>query len=158
MINYLAKKMIHNYNELEDPAVRKAYGNLTSTVGIANNVILFLFKFLAGTLARSVSITADAVNNLSDAGSSVISLLSFKLSSKPADEKHPFGHARYECIASMIVAVAILLLGFELIRTSFHKILQPEAVSFSWLSVIILLFSISVKLWMYSYNKKYGRL
>ena len=142
MINYLAKKMIHNYNELEDPAVRKAYGNLTSTVGIANNVILFLFKFLAGTLARSVSITADAVNNLSDAGSSVISLLSFKLSSKPADEKHPFGHARYECIASMIVAVAILLLGFELIRTSFH----------------ILLFSISVKLWMYSYNKKYGRL
>ena len=158
MINYLAKKMIQDYQDTEKPAVRKAYGNLTSTVGIANNILLFVFKFVAGTLAHSVSITADAVNNLSDAGSSVISLLSFKLSSKPADEKHPFGHARYECIASMIVAVAILLLGFELIRTSFSKILHPEAIAFSWLSVVILLFSISVKLWMYSYNKKYGRL
>ena len=125
MINYLAKKMIQDYQDTEKPAVRKAYGNLTSTVGIANNILLFVFKFVAGTLAHSVSITADAVNNLSDAGSSVISLLSFKLSSKPADEKHPFGHARYECIASMIVAVAILLLGFELIRTSFSKILHP---------------------------------
>lgn len=158
MISFLAKKMIKNYQDVQEESVRHAYGNLTSTVGIVNNVVLFAFKFLAGTLARSVSITADSINNLSDAGSSIISLVSFKLSSKPADEKHPFGHARYECIASMVVATLILILGMELIRTSFDKIMHPDAIEFSWLSVIILFFSISVKLWMYSYNKYYGKL
>ena len=118
MISLLAKKMIKNYEDINNEHVRRAYGNLTSTVGIVNNIILFAFKFIAGTLAQSVSITADAVNNLSDAGSSIISLISFKLSSKPADEKHPFGHARYECIASMVVAALILILGLELIKSS----------------------------------------
>ena len=149
MIALLAKKMIPDHENIENEKVRRAYGNLTSTVGIANNILLFVFKFIAGTLAHSVSITADAINNLSDAGSSVISLISFKLSSKPADEKHPFGHARYECIASMVVACLILLLGFELIKTSLDKIFHPEAVAFSWLSLVILVFSISVKLWMF---------
>lgn len=158
MISLLAKKMIKNYEDLNNEHVRRAYGNLTSTVGIINNIILFAFKFIAGTLAQSVSITADAVNNLSDAGSSVISLISFKISSKPADEKHPFGHARYECIASMVVAVLILILGFELIKSSVSKIISPDAIEFSWLSIVILIFSISVKLWMYSYNKHYGKL
>ncbi len=158
MIKFLAKKMIKNYEEYDLPEVRKAYGNLTSTVGIINNVILFAFKFLAGTLTNSVSITADAVNNLSDAGSSIISLVSFKLSSKPADEKHPFGHARYECIASMLVALAILFLGIELIQTSIGKILHPQDIEFSWISIVILVLSISVKLWMYHYNKVYGDL
>lgn len=158
MIKFLAKKTIKNYEEYDLPEVRKAYGNLTSTVGIINNVILFAFKFLAGTLTNSVSITADAVNNLSDAGSSIISLVSFKLSSKPADEKHPFGHARYECIASMLVALAILFLGIELIQTSIGKILYPQDIEFSWISIVILVLSISVKLWMYHYNKVYGDL
>lgn len=158
MISFLAKKFIKNYQDVHEESVRHAYGNLTSTVGIVNNVILFAFKFLAGTLARSVSITADSINNLSDAGSSIISLVSFKLSSKPADEKHPFGHARYECIASMVVATLILILGMELIKTSFDKILEPDLIEFNWLSVIILVFSISVKLWMYFYNKHYGKL
>ncbi|MEJ8736477.1 cation diffusion facilitator family transporter [Erysipelotrichaceae bacterium HCN-30851] len=158
MIKFLAKKTIKNYEEYDLPEVRKAYGNLTSTVGIINNVILFAFKFLAGTLTNSVSITADAVNNLSDAGSSIISLVSFKLSSKPADEKHPFGHARYECIASMLVALAILFLGIELIQTSIGKILHPQDIEFSWISIVILVLSISVKLWMYHYNKVYGDL
>ena len=158
MITLLVKRLIKDYDHTEDSRVRNAIGNLISTVGILNNLVLFAFKFLAGTLANSVSITADAVNNLSDAGSSIISLISFKLSSKPADEKHPFGHARYECIASMVVACLILLLGLELIKTSFEKILSPDAIEFSWLSVIILIFSISVKLWMYLYNKKYGNL
>lgn len=158
MITLLVKRLIKDYDHTEDSRVRNAIGNLISSVGILNNLILFAFKFLAGTLANSVSITADAVNNLSDAGSSIISLISFKLSSKPADEKHPFGHARYECIASMVVACLILLLGLELIKTSFEKILSPDAIEFSWLSVIILIFSISVKLWMYLYNKKYGNL
>lgn len=157
MIHLLAKKLIRDYQNYDDPNVRNAYGNLTSIVGIINNVILFAFKFLVGTLANSVSITADAVNNLSDAGSSIISLLSFKLSSKPADEKHPFGHARYECITSMIVAVAILILGLELIQTSIDKILHPQAVTFHWVSVVVLLFSISIKFWMYHYNKTYGQ-
>lgn len=158
MIQFLAKHMIKDSQQIENPNVRKAYGNLTSTVGIINNVLLFLIKFLAGTLAHSVSITADAVNNLSDAGSSIISLLSFKLSSKPADEKHPFGHARYECIASMVVAVAILLLGFELIKTSISKILHPQEIAFHWISVFVLVISIIVKLWMFLYNRKYGKL
>ncbi len=158
MIKFFAKKTIKNYEEYDLPEVRKAYGNLTSTVGIINNVILFAFKFLAGTLTNSVSITADAVNNLSDAGSSIISLVSFKLSSKPADEKHPFGHARYECIASMLVALAILFLGIELIQTSIGKILHPQDIEFSWISIVILVLSISVKLWMYHYNKVYGDL
>lgn len=158
MISFLAKKLIKNYKETNREEVRHAYGNLTSTVGVINNIVLFAFKFIAGTLARSVSITADAVNNLSDAGSSIISLVSFKISSKPADEKHPFGHARYECIASMVVATLILILGMELIKTSVDKILHPEMIEFSWLSVVVLVFSISVKLWMYTYNKHYGKL
>lgn len=158
MIGLLAKKIISNYQNYEDSKVRQAYGNLTSTIGIINNFILFGFKFIAGTIANSVSITADAINNLSDAGSSIISLISFKLSSKPADEKHPFGHARYECIASMIVACLILILGFELVKTSFSKILHPEVIDFSLVSCMILLFSIMVKVWMYVYNKKYGKL
>lgn len=158
MIKFLAKKTIKNYTQYDLPEVRKAYGNLTSTVGIVNNIILFTFKFLAGTLTNSVSITADAVNNLSDAGSSIISLVSFKLSSKPADEKHPFGHARYECIASLLVALAILFLGLELIQTSIDKIINPQKIDFSVLSIVILVFSISIKLWMYFYNKSYGNL
>ncbi len=158
MIGFLAKKRIPNYQNYENSKVRQAYGNLTSTVGIINNIILFGFKFISGTIVHSVSITADAINNLSDAGSSIISLISFKLSSKPADEKHPFGHARYECIASMIVACLILMLGLELVKTSFDKIIHPEEITFSWISCIILVFSITVKIWMYAYNKKYGKL
>lgn len=158
MISFLAKTFIKDYQKTDDENVRHAYGNLTSLVGIVNNIILFIFKFLAGTLAGSVSITADAVNNLSDAGSSIISLVSFYLSSRPADEEHPFGHARYECIASMLVACLILLLGFELIKTSIGKILHPEDVLFSWISVIVLIVSIGVKLWMFIYNRHYGKL
>lgn len=157
MITFLAKKLIKNNQDYDRMDVRHAYGTLTSSVGIINNIILFAFKFIAGTLANSVSITADAVNNLSDAGSSIISLVSFKLSSKPADEKHPFGHARYECIASMIVACLVLLLGLELIKSSFDKILNPSDIEFSWLSVVVLLFSMSIKFWMFSYNRVYGK-
>ncbi|MGX8850148.1 cation diffusion facilitator family transporter [Amedibacillus sp. YH-ame10] len=158
MFAWLINKFIQHKDRIEKDSVRQAYGNLASIVGIVNNIVLCLIKFIAGTLAQSVSITADAINNLSDAGSSVISLVSFRLSSKPADEEHPFGHARYECIASMIVACLILILGAELIKTSFDKILHPQIVTFHWLSVGILGFSIGIKLWMYFYNKKYGKL
>lgn len=158
MMKLLVKKWIKHHEDYADSEVRRQYGNLTSIVGILANIFLFAGKFLVGTLVKSVSITADAVNNLSDAGSSVISLVSFKLSSRPADEEHPFGHARYEYIASMVVAVLIILLGTELIRSSFDKILHPEEIDFSFVSIAILLVSILVKVWMYSYNKHYGRL
>lgn len=158
MFSLLVKKCIHHPEQYEKEDVRRAYGNLASIVGIMNNIVLCIIKFIAGTLAQSVSITADAINNLSDAGSSVIALASFKLSSKPADEQHPFGHARYECLASMIVACLILFLGLELIKTSVDKIFHPEEIVFSWLSIVILAISIIVKLWMYFYNKKYGKL
>lgn len=157
MIQFLARKFIPDYRDFDNATVRHAYGNLTSTVGIFNNIVLCIFKFIAGTLSHSVSITADAVNNLSDAGSSMIALVSFKLSNKPADEKHPFGHARYECIASMLIATLILLLGLELIKTSFDKILHPEEIIFSWISIVVLVFSIIIKFWMYMYNKSYGK-
>ena len=158
MIGLLAKKYIKDYQNYEAEAVRNAYGSLTSIVGIVNNIVLFGLKFLAGTIAGSVSITADAINNLSDAGSSIISLVSFKLSSMPADEEHPFGHARYECIASMVVACLILMLGWNLLMDSVDKILHPGEISFSWLSIVILVFSIAIKGWMYLYNHKYGKL
>lgn len=158
MIALLAKKYIKDYQNYEAEAVRNAYGSLTSIVGIVNNIVLFGLKFLAGTIAGSVSITADAINNLSDAGSSIISLISFKLSSKPADEEHPFGHARYECIASMIVACLIMMLGWNLLLDSVDKVLHPGEIVFSWISTIILVVSILIKGWMYLYNHKYGKL
>ena len=135
MMRFLVKHLIPNYEDIHDAKIRTKYGNLTSFVGILANLVLFLGKFLIGTLANSVSITADAVNNLSDAGSSMISLISFKLSNRPADEEHPFGHARYEYIASMIVGILILFLGIELVQNSLDKIIHPQTIAFSLLSI-----------------------
>lgn len=158
MMRFFIKHLITNNENIHDAKVRAKCGNLTSLVGILTNLILFLGKFLIGTIANSVSITADAVNNLSDAGSSMISLISFKLSNRPADAEHPFGHARYEYIASMIVGILILFLGIELIRNSLDKIIHPDVVEFSYLSIAILITSILLKFWMYSYNRYYGKL
>lgn len=157
MMKVLIHRFIKQYDDVSNNQVREAYGKLASLVGILANIVLFAGKFIVGTLFASVSITADAVNNLSDAGSSIISLLSFKLSARPADEEHPFGHARYEYIASLVVAFLVLLLGVELFKNSFNKILSPEAIVFSWVSVGVLCFSILVKFWMYSYNKHYAK-
>ena len=132
--------------------MRERVGKISSIVGIGINVVLCSAKIMAGIMFNSVSISADGINNLSDAGNSLISLISFKLSSRPADKDHPFGHARYEYIASLIVAFSILLLGFEMIKTSFDKIIHPEELSFSWLSVIVLIVSILAKCWMYFFN------
>lgn len=158
MMNWAIKRFVKDRDNIQNSNVREAYGRVSSCMGILANIVLFIGKFSIGTMVRSVSITADAVNNLSDAGSSLISLISFKLSNKPADEEHPFGHARYEYIASMAVAVLIILLGVELIKTSFDKILAPDAIEFSIVSVAILVFAIVVKFWMYQYNKHYGKL
>jgi cation diffusion facilitator family transporter len=136
---------------------RGQYGKRSSIVGICTNILLFATKFTVGTLFNSISITGDAVNNLSDAGSSVISLISFRMSGKPADKKHPFGHARIEYIASSIVAFIILMVGVELIKSSVNKIINPAAIEFSIVSVCVLVFSIGAKLWLCGFYTRTGK-
>ena len=148
MTEFLVRRFVRRYEHTEDPAVRTAYGNLAGAVGIACNALLCAAKLLVGTLFGSISVTADAVNNLSDASSSIITLVGFKLSAKPADKEHPYGHARIEYLAGLAVSVLIIVIGFELARTSLDKILHPTPVAFSWLTVAVLVGSIGVKLWM----------
>ena len=149
MITLLSHLFIKNHDDVTNPAVRRAYGQLCGIVGIALNLVLFVGKFFAGTVSGSVAITADAFNNLSDAGSSVVTLLGFRLAGKKPDADHPFGHGRMEYVSGLAVAGLILLMGAELAKSSVEKILRPEAVSFSWLAAAILLVSIGVKVYMY---------
>jgi cation diffusion facilitator family transporter len=142
---------------MDNTQTRSATGRIAGTVGIIANAALFALKLIAGTLAGSVSITADALNNLSDASSSVVTLLGFKLAEKPADEAHPYGHARYEYLSGLAVAVMILFIGFELGKTSVIKILDPQAVNFTWITVAILAVSMGVKLWLSFFNRRLGR-
>ena len=144
----LLRLFVKDYRNTEDPAVRARYGKLAGIVGIVCNVLLSAGKLLAGTLSGAVSITADGLNNLSDAASSLVTLLGFRLAERPADEEHPFGHARMEYLSGLFVSVLILLVGAELARSSFEKILHPEPVAFSALSFAVLGASILVKLWM----------
>ena len=157
MISLLAKWLIPNWEQVEDGAVRRAWGALCGFVGIGLNILLFAGKLVAGTLSGSIAITADAFNNLSDAGSSVVTLLGFRLAGKKPDAGHPFGHGRLEYVSGLIVAGLILLMGAELAKSSVDKILHPEAVTFSWLAAGILLASIGVKLYMYLYNRAVGK-
>lgn len=144
----LLRLFVKDYRNTEDPAVRTRYGKLAGIVGIVCNVLLSAGKLLAGTLSGAVSITADGLNNLTDAASSLVTLLGFRLAERPADEEHPFGHARMEYLSGLFVSVLILLVGAELARSSFEKILHPEPVAFSALSFAVLGASILVKLWM----------
>ena len=157
MISLLAKWFIPNRENTADAAVRRAYGQLCGLVGIALNILLFAGKFFAGTLSGSIAITADAFNNLSDAGSSVVTLLGFRLAGKKPDPEHPFGHGRMEYLSGLVVSALILLMGVELAKSSFQKILHPEAVEFSVAAVVILLASIAVKLYMSVYNRTIGK-
>ena len=157
MISVLAKWLIPNWEQVEDGAVRRAWGALCGFVGIGLNILLFAGKLVAGTLSGSIAITADAFNNLSDAGSSVVTLLGFRLAGKKPDAGHPFGHGRLEYVSGLVVAGLILLMGAELAKSSLDKILHPEAVTFSWLAAGILLASIGVKLYMYLYNRAVGK-
>lgn len=158
MTNFLINRFIPKSNNPATPESRAAYGKLAGTVGIFCNIILFISKITAGLLSGSVSITADAVNNLSDASSSIISLFGFKLACRPADEEHPYGHGRYEYLAGLMVAFIIMVIGAELLRNSVMKIIHPTVVEFSWLSVGVLSFSILLKLWMMIFNNKVGRI
>lgn len=136
---------------------RLSSGRRAGLVGIISNLVLFGGKLLAGILSGSMSITADALNNLSDASSSVVTLLGFKLAEKPADEDHPFGHARFEYLSALAVAMMILFIGFELAKSSVSKIITPEPVDFTWLTALILMGSIAVKGWLSLYNLRLGR-
>ena len=148
---------IKDRDNVKSPAVRRAYGTMVSIVGIITNILLAVFKLVAGMLCGSVSITADAVNNMSDAGSQVISLISFKISAKPADRDHPFGHARIEYVASMIVSFIVLLVGFELLKESVTKIITPMQTEFSIAIFIILGASVLAKLWLCLFNRQIAK-
>ena len=157
MINLLAKIFIKDRENTADQKVRAAYGYLCGAVGIALNILLFAGKLTAGTISGSVAVTADAFNNLSDAGSSVISLIGFRLASQKPDPHHPFGHGRFEYIASLIISIIIILMGFELGKSSFEKILSPEEVEYSALTFAVLGVSVAVKLYMFLYNSSVGK-
>lgn len=157
MTKLLLRLFVKNYRNTDDPKVRGAYGRLAGLVGLVCNLLLFAGKLVAGTLAGSVSVTADAVNNLSDASSSLVTLFGFKLAERPADEEHPYGHARMEYLSGLLVAVLILVIGVELAKSSVEKILHPEAVEFSVLTLCALIASILVKLWMCLFCKKLGK-
>ena len=157
MMELLSRWFIRDRNNVTDPRVRRAYGQLCGFVGIGLNILLFAGKFFAGTLSGSVAITADAFNNLSDAGSSVVTLLGFRLAGKKPDPQHPFGHGRLEYVSGLIVAGLILLMGVELAKSSVEKILHPAAVDFSVIALVILAVSICVKLYMCLYNRRIGK-
>lgn len=152
MITFLASLFIKDSKNYKEPSVRQAYGVLSGAVGIGLNILLFFGKWLTGTISGSIAITADAFNNLSDAGSSIITLIGFRLSGQEPDPEHPFGHGRMEYISGLLVSVAILVMGFELIGSSIGKLRSPEPIESSALVFGILIASILVKLYMFFYN------
>ena len=156
MVTLLSKWLIANHEQVADPEVRRKYGVLCGAVGIALNLLLFLAKFFAGTISGSIAITADAFNNLSDAGSSLVTIVGFKLAGQKPDPDHPFGHGRMEYLSGLVVSMLILLMGFELLKSSVNKIRFPEPIEFSWISVAILVLGIAGKLYMSRYNSKIG--
>lgn len=157
MTNLLVRLFIGSGGDTEDPEIRGKYGTLAGIVGILCNVLLFAGKLVIGTISGSVSIRADAVNNLSDASSNIVTLVAFRLARKPEDAEHPYGHARIEYLSGLAVAAMILLIGVELAKESIGKILHPEPVAFSWALVTVLVMSILIKLWMAVFNSSLGK-
>ena len=157
MTNLLLRLFVKNHRQTRDMKVRSAIGRLSGAVGILCNVLLFAGKLIVGILAGSLSITADAMNNLSDASSSIVTLIGFKLAEKPADEHHPYGHARYEYLSGLAVAAMIIVIGFELAKSSVGKIISPQPTEFSVAAVLVLLGSMAVKLWLALFNGKLGK-
>ncbi len=157
MTKLLLKLFVKNWQAGDTPATRSKIGRLSGAVGIFCNFLLFAAKLVIGTLSGSVSITADAMNNLTDATSSVVTLVGFKLAERPADEDHPYGHARYEYLSGLAVAALILIIGFELAKASAEKLLAPTAVKVTWPLVAVLVLSMAVKLWMCLFNRFLGK-
>lgn len=158
MTDLLIKLFIKDSKNISNFKVRERYGNFASIVGIISNLLLFIIKITIGLIYNSIAITADAINNLSDSSSSLITMLGFKISGKPADVKHPYGHARMEYISGLIVSFIILMLGLELIKTSVNKIINPQSPQFSIVSVIVLVIAILLKLWQCLFYKKVGNI
>lgn len=158
MTHLLVRLFIKDYENIHHPKVRAAYGVMAGIVGILCNALLFGMKLAIGLAMNSISVMADAFNNLSDAGSSVIGFIGVKLAQRPADKEHPFGHGRLEYISALVVAFLILQVGFTLLKNSFLKILRPEEMGFSWVSLLILGLSMLIKLWLSLFNKKLGSL
>lgn len=156
MFEFLINKFIKDSNNTKDNEVRNSYGFFGGIIGITVNIILFIIKFSVGMIVSSVAISADAFNNLSDAGSSFVTILGFKLASKPADKEHPFGHGRIEYLSALIVAFMVMLVGFQFIKTSFDKIISPVPVAFEFVPFILLLVSIVLKIWLSRFNKYVG--
>lgn len=157
MTDLIKKLFIKNSNDTTDPSVRSKYGFVAGIVGIVCNIFLFVIKVIAGLLVGSISIIADAINNLSDMGSSLITMIAFKMSGKPADNEHPYGHGRIEYISGLIVSIIIVFLGIELLKTSIGKIFEPSEVLPSFVTIIILAVSVLVKLWMSFFNRNFGK-
>ncbi len=157
MTDFLVKLFVKDYENINEPTVRQKYGTLSSITGMICNIILFLLKYIMGTLSNSISIVSDAFNNLSDCASCLVTLLGYKMASKPADKDHPFGHGRIEYLTSLIIAVLVILVGIELLKSSFTKIISPEPLQFSFTALTALIFSIAVKLWMSFFNTRLGK-
>lgn len=157
MTDFLVKHFVKDYEDIEKMSVRTAYGVLASIVGIFCNVLLFVAKFIIGSWTRSISVIADGFNNLSDAGSSIISFVGVKMASKPADEEHPFGHGRMEYIAALVVSFLVIEVGLSFLRDSIGNISEPRELQFHMVSVVVLLLSIGVKLWLGFFNKRLGK-
>ncbi|MBO5360169.1 MAG: cation transporter [Clostridia bacterium] len=157
MTDLLIRLFIKNKDDINDVKVRTAYGTLSGSVGIVVNILLSLAKLIIGSITHSITITGDALNNLSDAGSSTISLLGFRIASKPADKEHPYGHGRIEYICGLGVSVIIMFMGFELIKSSIGKIIEPQAPEFNYAAIIVLVLSIFGKLWLALFNRKIGK-
>ena len=155
-MNRLVRLFIKDSENVRNATVRKKYGILSGSLGIFFNIILFLIKLLAGFISGSVAIMADAFNNLSDAGTSLVTLVGFKMAGKKPDPDHPFGHGRVEYVTGLIISLVIILMGVELIKSSVEKIITPTNINYSGFTVVILIFSVFVKLYMYIYNKKFS--
>lgn len=153
----LIVRLFLNNKDSSTPSGREAYGRVAGIVGIICNLLLSVMKFIIGTITNSVSITADATNNMTDAGSSIVTLVGFRLSEKPADEDHPYGHARIEYITGLIISFLTLIIGYDILKTSVSKIFHPEDIAFSWTAVIILTVSILIKLWLSRFNRTLGK-
>lgn len=157
MTNFIVKHFVKDYEQTEQMSVRTAYGIVASVVGILCNVLLFVVKFLIGIFLHSISVMADSFNNLSDAGASIISFVGVKMASKPADEEHPFGHGRVEYIAAFVVAFLVIEVGLSFLKDTIGKITEPQELKFHMISILVLLLSIGVKLWLGLFNRKLGK-
>lgn len=154
---FLAKFFIKDHKNTKDPNIREKYGKFAGIVGIISNVLLCAMKIMIGLISHSIAIIADGVNNLADASSSIITLIGFKLAAQPEDEDHPYGHARIEYLAGLFVSILIIVVGFQLLRTSFDKVLHPPELEFSYITVVVLVLAIAIKVWQAAFNISIGK-